>query len=119
MLFGQHLVNELNANGTLAYCASDALRAVRADVAHGENPWPARLEEKGRSIEGPPRHCTLVRQKVRTGLDEALFIERDAPSQPTRIRVCARHDEDVTDFMACRNAVSVTPSDVFQMVVAF
>src|SRR5262249_55646062 len=54
-LLRQNLVNQLDADGTLADGGGNALGASRAYVSNGEHAGPVRLEEKGRAAERPFR----------------------------------------------------------------
>ena len=52
-LLGQHLVNELDADGAFAYGGGDALDASGADVSDCEHTGLVRLEEEWRAAVRP------------------------------------------------------------------
>ena len=53
LLDGEELVEELDGDGALADRRRDALHRAVADVAGGEHPRHARLEEERAAIERP------------------------------------------------------------------
>src|SRR5439155_26911411 len=95
----QHVMNERDRNRALANGRGDALDAARADIADGEDAWPARFEQQRRARQWPAGGGEIVVREIRTGLDEAVLVEREASIEPAGVRHRARHHEDVSDLM--------------------
>jgi hypothetical protein len=63
-LFGQHLVHELDADGTLAYGGRNALGASRTHVFDSEHAGYPGLEQKRRAAERPFRCNEVGRPEI-------------------------------------------------------
>src|SRR5713226_1318522 len=113
-LLGEHLVDELDADRALAHRGGDALDAAGADVADREHAGPAGLEKQRQAREGPARGRQGGGIEIGPRPHESLLVEGDAVPQPRRVRVGARHEEDVPDVRRRRDPVPVAPRDSLQ-----
>src|SRR5262245_64094640 len=95
----EYLLDELDADGALADRGRDALDARRAHVAYREDAWTTRLEEEGPALLRPLRCSEMLVGQIRPGQDEALRVRRDHAVQPPRLRIGARHREQVAYVM--------------------
>src|SRR3989441_364511 len=73
----------------------------------------------GSAGERPARGGQVLRQQVRSRLDEPLVIERDAPLQPVRAGHRARHGEDMPNAVRLEApGLVVAPAHALEVTVA-
>src|SRR6185436_12600843 len=94
---GEHAMQELHADRSLADRRGDALDRAGADVARAEHARQAGLEEERPPTGRPALAVELRLDEIGTGADESLLVERDAAVQPGAVRLGAGHEEDVRD----------------------
>src|SRR4030095_4385113 len=89
-------------------------------VAHREYARKTRFEQMWQPGERPPRGRAGVRRQIRSGLDEAFPVEGETSGQPSGVRLCTHHQEQVRDVVRgdLRRAV-VTPADALQTSIPF
>ena len=80
----KHLMNEGDRDRSLADGGRDALDVAAAHVADRKDARTTRFEQIRRPGQRPPRCRQIVLRQLRTGLDESLVVERDAPFEPAR-----------------------------------
>src|SRR5437899_1942112 len=101
-----------------AAIAIDPFQASGPDIADCEDPGAARFEQMGSAGERPARGGQVLRQQVRSRLDEPLVIECDAPVQPVPAGHRARHGEHVPDALRLDlPALVVAPGHALEVTV--
>ena len=104
----------LNNHGSFAHCRGDTFHALSPDVANRENSGKARFKR----IRGPVQRPAVL--NLRTGLNEAICVERETTSKPFRVGIGAGHHEymlDVAGFV--RSSFGVVQPNPLKVSVAF
>src|SRR5262249_22141716 len=115
----EHLVDELDADRTLADRGGDALDAIGANIANREHAGSAGLEQVGRAREPPSPGRQVIDREIWAGLDEAVGVEHAAALQQLGVRRGAGHHEHVADRVGGSLAGPlVQPGDALQGRVA-
>src|SRR5438445_12511825 len=118
LLLVQHLVHSGDRDRSLAHGGCHALQAPGADVADREHPGETRLEQMGSAGERPARGGQVLRQQVRSRLDEPLGVEREAAVQPACAGHRARHGEDMPEAVCLdTSALVVAPAHPLEVTV--
>src|SRR5215210_8075293 len=116
----EHLVYEGDRDRSLADSRRDTLHVSASYVADGEHPRQARLEQMRRPAERPVRGREVVGRQVRSGLDEALGVERHTAVQPAGGGIRTRHEEHVPDRLRLGlSAARVAPGHALEMIATF
>src|SRR4030095_12323313 len=116
---GQDLVDELDRGRALPYRGRDTLHAARAHVSHREYSRQARLELIRPPLQRPAGGLQLRRTQVRSGLDEALRVQRQAAAEPPGVCIGSGHREHVADLAdLARAGGRVVPADPLQASLA-
>src|SRR3954469_22475036 len=84
-------MHEPDRHRALADSRSNPLDRARVDVADGEDPGAARLEEEG-PVRSEAVEAPLL--DVAAGEHEAVLVHPDEAAQPVRVRRCADEDEE-------------------------
>jgi hypothetical protein len=90
-------MNGSNGNRSYANRRGDALDGSRSNVASGDYSWQTRFEKVRGPSQWPTRHSQIVSRQLRSHFDESFRVERNATTEPSRIRNTAGHDENVTE----------------------
>src|ERR1700687_5255329 len=93
--FGEEAVDELHAAGAFTDRRGDAFHAASANIADREDARDARLEKVRRARQWPAGE--IVGAQVGPRLHESLAIERHGALEPSGVRTCAGHQEQVAD----------------------
>jgi hypothetical protein len=86
----EQAVEELNGNCALSNCRRHSLYGTVSNVAGGENPRHARLEQKRTAIERP---ITVV-AKIRSRENETFGVPIHLRREPLGVRARSDHEEE-------------------------
>ncbi len=105
LLLLQDLMDHVDCDRTFTNSRGDALYVSGANVAYGKHARQAGLQQVGMALQCPTCLREIIGAEVIAGFDESPAIQGEAALQPSRVRNCTGHQEDVPDraylFFSC------------------
>src|SRR6267143_6957444 len=111
-------MNQSHGDGPFSHRGRNALQVAAPDVTDREHAGQSRLEQVGHPGKRPVRGGQILLGQVRSRLDEALSVQRDAPLEPSGVRNGPRHDENMPEFVVFHlTRARVSPRYALQMTI--